>query len=491
MQFARRKTGTHNCHDPGVYFDITINATSTLLLSLHNSASVAAKPVPSSTAITTLSNPGHLSFHASPSHPPAPPVSLLIRIDQEEYILIPNTTSLVSIRMGDLEPHILHDVRVIVPMTDDSGRGEIEFEGIWLSKGGKLLRVQGSQLGEEVEEEDAFEAESENVGKSHRFDMSDLDNEKLEGTGKPGNKDARIFSQRKKVLEIVTDFPGLLRGGTAGAGGGNGLLGGVMGWDYLIGEMFGVDHVSIGVDGMCLIQDCIGGTGQPAGIGDVFFRSGPEGSGYFSRPWMFQEYVPDVMVFNLGSSDQTSFEKYAAEYNKSALELSERFEDTYVALIKSIRQLAYPKHPAAISYGLDDTAPASVPIFIMRPFRGELEHATQAVVDRLRSEGDTLVFWLDTSGWLGTEDVDSEDPDYYVDSSASSDRWRLTERGNQRVAIFLHMHTCRYLAQDGEKCAFLPPEVYQGKAFDPEAVNLERFLEGEKERKLRALFWEK
>jgi hypothetical protein len=24
--------------------------------------------------------------------------------------------------------------------------------------------------------------------------------------------------------------------------------------------------------------------------------SGPEGSGYFSHPWMFQTYIPDVMV---------------------------------------------------------------------------------------------------------------------------------------------------------------------------------------------------
>jgi hypothetical protein len=127
----------------------------------------------------------------------------------------------------------------------------------------------------------------------------------------------------------------------------------------------------------------------------------------------------------------------------------------------------------------------------MRPFRGELEHATQAVVGRLRSEGDMFVFWLDTSGWLDTEDTNSDNKDFYIDSSASPVRWRLTESGNQRVAIFLHMHICRFLAQDAEKCAFLPPEVYQGKAFDPETANLERFIASEKERKLRALFWEK
>jgi hypothetical protein len=52
----------------------------------------------------------------------------------------------------------------------------------------------------------------------------------------------------------------------------SGILGGVMGWEYLIGEMFGSDHISIGMDGMCLMQDCIGGRGSPAGLADVFFQ---------------------------------------------------------------------------------------------------------------------------------------------------------------------------------------------------------------------------
>lgn len=91
------------------------------------------------------------------------------------------------------------------------------------------------------------------------------------------------------------------------------MLAGVMGWEYLLGEMFGADHVGIGVDGMCLTPDCIGGTGQPAGLGDVFFRrsvrldlycltlkltdrSGPSDSPYFEHPWMFSAYIPDVLV---------------------------------------------------------------------------------------------------------------------------------------------------------------------------------------------------
>jgi hypothetical protein len=56
---------------------------------------------------------------------------------------------------------------------------------------------------------------------------------------------------------------------------------------------------------------------------------------------------------------------------------------------------------------------------------------------------------------------------------SSSKQWRLTERGNQRVAILLHMHVCRYLARDVEKCAFLPPESYLGQARDPEAIRFD------------------
>jgi hypothetical protein len=213
-------------------------------------------------------------------------------------------------------------------MTDDSGRGKLEFEGIWLSKGGEILGVQGSQLGEEIEEGDELEAKVGNAGKSDYPSSSNMDIDGYEEVNKSeGEEERQMASRRKKLLEIVTDSPGSLghASSVARTGGGSGLLGGVMGWDYLLGEMFGADHVGIGVDGMCLVQDCIGGTGQPAGIGDVFFRrcgslhgseakereeresnphvriSGPEGSDYFSHPWMFQAYVPDVIVSTANS----------------------------------------------------------------------------------------------------------------------------------------------------------------------------------------------
>lgn len=196
------------------------------------------------------------------------------------------------------------------------------------------------------------------------------------------------------------------------------------------------------------------------------------------------------------------------EYNMSLWDLHGKFEDSYVSFVKAIRQLAYPKHPS-VAYAdrggfyqyAERIAPASIPIFIMRPLRGEMEHATQNAANRLRADGDRFVFWLDTSGWLDETDMSSDDRDFYLDETGShSDesgsaeareagkRYRLMEQGNQRVAIFLHMHVCSYLAKTGEQCAFLPAEVYQGRAFEPDKQSFDRYVEGEKKRKLRKLF---
>lgn len=129
-----------------------------------------------------------------------------------------------------------------------------------------------------------------------------------------------------------------------------------------------------------------------------------------------------------------------------------------------------------------------MPIFLMRPLRGEFEHAGQGAVNRLRADGETSVFWLDTTGWLNTQDTESGYRDFDLDHSVVPPRWRLTQRGNRRVAIYLHLHICRYLALDPDQCPFLPPEVYEGSVFDPVSAAFEQVWEDERERKLKALF---
>lgn len=313
--------------------------TSTLFLSLHNAADQGShdseatstghsKLVPVPTAV-------HVPFRPiSSNEQPSPPVSLLARIDQEEYVLLPKASALVSICDGDLSRADEHRIRVVAPMTDDHGQGILALEGLWLSQGGKLLRVEGSLLSEEYENEDAFGAENDQVGERHRTGLNGLlktnDNEESELESE-GDESSSISHTRKKVLEIITDAPGSTPGKRKAnrTGGADGLLAGIMGWEYLLGEMFGADHVGIGVDGMCLIQNCIGGIGQPNGIGDVFFRrsatcniascqltdidswpSGPFGLEHFEHPWMFDAYVPDVLVSGTRSQELSILPNY-------------------------------------------------------------------------------------------------------------------------------------------------------------------------------------
>ena len=269
---------------PGVYFDITIKNTSSLLLSLHNVPEPEASPTGTTFTLmpTTLGYHDHRHFHfhsLSNNEKPAPPVSLLARVDDQEYILLPNASSLVSVRSNDLDTNTVHHVRVIAPMIDDHGTGVVELAGVWLTKGGKLVKVAGSPLGEEYVDEDLLKAENDLIGERHRSGLAKINKDSDFPTSPQIAKDddENVLDETqdlKKVLEIITDSPGSFAKKQRGkrTGGADGLMAGVMGWEYLLGEMFGVDHVRIGVDGMCLTQDCIGGTGNPAGMGDVFFR---------------------------------------------------------------------------------------------------------------------------------------------------------------------------------------------------------------------------
>lgn len=258
--------------------------TTSLLLSLHNAPEQELSSPSSISEAPTLLVHGHrkhYSFHPIPGDKAAPPVLLLAEVDDQEYIILQNSSSLVTISSNGLDARVEHHVRIVAPMTDDQGLGVVELEGLWLSKGGKLVKVAGSLLSEDYVNEDLLNAENDQVGERHRVGLIDIEKD---GTSKSGQQKANDFAEddgfpfanqdRRRILEVITDSPVSLTGRQQGrrTGGADGLLSGVMGWEYLLGEMFGADHVGIGVDGMCLTPDCIGGSGEPAGMGDVFFR---------------------------------------------------------------------------------------------------------------------------------------------------------------------------------------------------------------------------
>jgi hypothetical protein len=227
----------------GVYFDFAFNGSTSVFVSLHNSKhrgrSPSQQPTKVSPGITALLLTNTLT---------AGPTSLLARIDDDEYRVLPNATSIVALRLKDLDSHTRHDIRIIAPMVGDQAVETLQIEGIWIDKAGQLLPYTIS----------------------HSFSDEAVNPSQVEATAFPS---AMV---QRKMLEIVTDLPGSRAGkdrhndiGTI-----RGIVNGVTGWEFLIGEMFGsaVDHVTIGMEGMCLIQECIGGTGSPAGLADVFFQ---------------------------------------------------------------------------------------------------------------------------------------------------------------------------------------------------------------------------
>ena len=152
------------------------------------------------------------------------------------------------------------------------------MEGLWLSQGGQLQKVDGSLLDNDFTGQDDLGPESDQVGKIHRQKLQFLKHDKAQSGAwldrVQEEIDVDLLQSRRKLIEIITDFPGSYSGNHSGhrGSGAHGLLAGAMGWEHLLGEMFGADHVDISIEGMCLTQKCVGGVDQPAGLGDVFFR---------------------------------------------------------------------------------------------------------------------------------------------------------------------------------------------------------------------------
>lgn len=126
---------------------------------------------------------------------------MLVRIDDDEYIVLPNATSIVAIRKGDLDPIPRHEIRIIAPMVGGHKVETLQVEGIWVEEGGQLLPLEliatiGGGLSREQQ------ATQTATGPLHW-----------------------------KMLEIIADLPGSVTGRDRlkTIGSNHGILGGVMG----------------------------------------------------------------------------------------------------------------------------------------------------------------------------------------------------------------------------------------------------------------------
>lgn len=224
----------------GVYFDFAFNGSSTVFLSLRNEE----KGNQRKHILQAPMGKAALSNFPKKTKPAALPVSLLVKINDDEYVVFPEAASIVAVRNRNLNPLQNHVIRVIAPMVQNGKPETLQVEGIFLDNAAQL---QPPSVWAGV-----------SVSPEHRRPADEVSH----------------YSAGKRMLEVITDLPGVAVSRHQSNQGfeARGIFAGVMGWDYLLGEMFNADHASISIDGMCLVRNCIGGRDSPETIADTFFR---------------------------------------------------------------------------------------------------------------------------------------------------------------------------------------------------------------------------
>ena len=196
---------------------------------------------------------------------PASPVSLVSRIDESEHKYYHRSgKGLVAIAAADLDASVHHVIRILAVQDDDDREVSegIQFEGIWLNDGGALIFSQK----ESTEAETVIGTALLPLTASAKLSKSSVETigrDKIRSS----LESQHLLSGHRKTVEIASDLPRILRDPVN-----NESLAALKGYGDLIGDIFGVDHVNTALDGMCLVSPCIGGTGQPASVGDAFFR---------------------------------------------------------------------------------------------------------------------------------------------------------------------------------------------------------------------------
>jgi hypothetical protein len=441
---------------PGAYIDLSVKNASTIYISLNN------PPNPNKVNETIEGsqyrrmNLKTLEDRANA----AAPVALAATTCNGNIIHFASSQDgLLSIQL-DLSPGQAEcSLRVSHAGGFSQGAGVLEFSGVWLPTGATLQS------------------------------RAILDSERGAGSAIAPEAYPGLSAPHRKTIELLTDSSDPVSEGSALH---------TTGWLAQVAARFDADQVKIPTHSHCLTEACAKRLALGITTKDLFFRSGPPGTTLFARPWHFRHYVPDVLIVDLGTVDNKWFMQSSRENGGSRTEPREigqsrdnfisAFVSAYVALIRQIRQAAYPLHPSSRhQYALNgdgytcNSAPSTLPIFVLRPLDGSLEQATLSVVEQMQKDGDKSVHWIDTTGWLS-------EVDYSLENTARTSR-PLSPAGQAKVASSMDAQLCHYLAPQPESCPFLRRDNYFGSVYVPTAAELDKIIEESKTKKLSDLFW--
>jgi hypothetical protein len=443
---------------PGAYIDLIVRNASIIYISLNNAPSPGTIEWDHDQAPVQRMN-----FRPSVDREKAAtPITLTVTVCDGTFIHFASSgNGLLAVNLHMRTDYNDCSIRVSHAGGPSQDGGVLQFKGIWLPVCASLQHVASAE------------------------------DEEAAGSDTAAKLSPELPTSYRKTVEILTDSSNhVFAGGVAQ----------IVDWPTQVAAHFDVDWVKIPAHNHCLTEECTNMMWSDVSTQDLFFRSGPADTSLLSRPWGFEQYIPEVLILDLGTIDHKSFLQPSRHDGESPVELrvvhqslesfTNTFINTYMAFIQQIRRAAYPLHPSAFHrYALDgdgytyNSAPSTLPIFIMRPLDGSLAQATLSVVEQMQKEGDKSVFWIDTSGWLSETD--------YTSNTTNRQAPGLTARGHAKVASFMDAHLCHYLAPQPDECPFLRRDNYMGNVYVPIEAELDKVNEESKIKKLTELFWGK
>jgi hypothetical protein len=439
---------------PGAYLDLVVRNASIIYISLNN-----APPTNKVEGADEKAPIRRMNLKtADDRKKAATPIALMVTVCNGDRIHFASSENgLIAIHLNARPGQNDCSVRISHAGGSLHEGGVFQFKGLWLPTGASLQPT------------------------------ASVEDKRVAGSATALDSYSELTAPYRKTVELLTDSLDPVFAGSAAYS---------SHWLSRVAAQFDADWVKISADDHCLTEACT--KMLDISTQDIFFRSGPAGTAFFPRPWSFHQYVPEALILELGHVDHKFFLRSVAEYGKSRIEFRDThqglesftnsFVSAYVTFIQQIRRAAYPLHPWTLDrYVLDgdgytyNSAPSTLPIFVMRPPDGFLEQATLSVVEQMQQEGDKSVFWIDTSGWLSDVDYSSENTSQQVRA--------LTAAGNAKVASFMGAHLCHYLAPQPDDCPFLRRDNYMGSVYVPIEAELDKVIEESKIKKVTELFW--
>lgn len=178
------------------------------------------------------------------------------------------------------------------------------------------------------------------------------------------DKNARSLKKNTNpTIEFVGDS---ITVGYIGAGHINSLR---SSYGFKTGELLGFAHDTVSFAGSTLIPN--GQDYDPIGMVNRYFLTGEKGSDVQSKAWTMSRFIPDYLVFNLGTNDIGS---------------DSLFMETYISFLRKLRK----SYPGTV-------------IFLTTPFSGKYVTTIDIVAEALNYADDKKIVFIDSSKWITRE----------------------------------------------------------------------------------------